>query len=132
MKSPLGLSVSNCSPSWQLCLSCSNHHAQGVSSQQAALLSILGSLGSWTHVVFPTVVFVVHSENMCSIFPVLLVITSALSDHDFHGKKAQHMYGCLLISISSSEVLLAVQQIVSPVPNKFQLCNNFPTCFQMP
>lgn len=106
--------------------------AQEVCSQQAALLSILGSLGSCMHVVFPAVVFVIHCENMCSIFPVVLVITSALSDHDFHGKKAQHLYGCLLISPFSSEVLLTVQQIVSPVPNKFQLFNNFFTCFQMP
>jgi len=58
------------------------------------------------------------------------MISSALFDLDFHGKEDQCLFGCLHISISSSTVLLAAPQIVSLVPNKFQLCNNFSTCFQ--
>lgn len=47
---------------------------------------------------FPTVVWVIPSENMGSTFQVLLVISSALFDHDFHVKEAQHLYECLLTS----------------------------------
>lgn len=65
------------------------------------------------------------------IFHVFLMISNALFDLDFHGKEAQYLFRCLLISISSSTVLLAAQQIFSLVPNKFQLRNNFSTCFQL-
>lgn len=86
-------------------------------------------LGPYKHV-FLTVVWVIPSNKMGSFFQVFLMISSTLFDLDFQGKEARCFFGCLLRSISSSTVLLAAQQIVSLVPNKFQLCNNFPHAFR--
>lgn len=124
MKSPLGLSTSNCSPFWQLYPSSANHCAQEVCTQQAALLPILGSLGSCMHAVFPTVVFVISSENMCSIFPELLVITSALSDHDFHIKKSS-----ALVWMSSDKYFL-FWSFTSSSTNSFPSAKSVPAMQQ--
>lgn len=73
-----------------------------------------------------------HSQWQYDLFfHLFLMISDALFDLDFHGKEAQCSFGSLLIGISSSAVLLAAQQIFSLVPNKFQLHNNFSTCFQL-